>query len=246
MVEQQPSKLNTRVRFPSPAPRSSNPLDVGLGEIISDIEQGQSCSLANSYAKQSPKLRPAAWTPLPQRAYAKATRRADAGATATALKPNPSISFVISSPTLRRAATINASAMVVAEIRISSSRSSAAIHAFASASSSTIAISADVSTAMIRASRHRRRGNPGFVRHRVRALLLPRRSLVRLRAGLDEFSGRIAALPEPAARLMSVPGQDHFVTGLGAAYEFGQLSLCFSNGNSHGLPFQSQLIKWTS
>jgi hypothetical protein len=34
------SKLNTRVRFPSPAPRSSNPLDVGLGEVISDREQG--------------------------------------------------------------------------------------------------------------------------------------------------------------------------------------------------------------
>jgi hypothetical protein len=39
MVEQQPSKLNTRVRFPSPAPASNNFLEQGLLliEILSEI-----------------------------------------------------------------------------------------------------------------------------------------------------------------------------------------------------------------
>jgi hypothetical protein len=52
------------------------------------------------------------------------------------------------------------------------------------------------------------------------------------------FEQRSASLPVGSRHyrnqphgFVSVPGQDYFVTGLGAAYEFGQLSLCFSNGN---------------
>jgi len=67
-------------------------------------------------------------------------------------QPSPSISRAIATPKLRRAETISASATVPAEIRISSSASSAATQAGASGSLSTIAINAEVSTAITSAA----------------------------------------------------------------------------------------------
>src|SRR5258708_7678228 len=64
-------------------------------------------------------------------------------------KPRPSINFAISSATLRRAATIRASATVPAEIRTTGSVSSIAMQASASASPRTMAMSAEVSTAIM-------------------------------------------------------------------------------------------------
>ena len=81
---------------------------------------------------------------------------------------SPSIRRSISSPTLRRPATMSASATVPAEIRRPSSASSIAMQASASASLSTIAISADVPTAITWAGRHRRRGSPGCAPRSVR------------------------------------------------------------------------------
>ena len=63
-------------------------------------------------------------------------RRAEAGVTDTISKPSPSIMRLISSPTLRRAATIRASATVPAEIGISVSVSRTLMQASASASPS--------------------------------------------------------------------------------------------------------------
>ena len=99
----------------------------------------------------------AAFDALPLEAPQKKLRRAAAAVAVTMANPSRSMMLVTSASTLRRADTISASASVPGEIRISSSSSSAAMQPPASGSPSTIAINAEVSTAITGAARSRRR-----------------------------------------------------------------------------------------
>ncbi len=133
--------------------------------------------------KPSPKVSPAGWMPWPHTAEASATRRAVSCVTATTSIPRPSIRRATSALTLRRPATIKASETVPAEITQSKSRSSADMQASACGSSSTIAIRAEVSTAINLVGRPGHRGHPRFAQPRRRTMLwrrlLPSRRLAR-------------------------------------------------------------------
>jgi hypothetical protein len=132
-------------------------------------------------------------------------RRAEAGVTVTTSEPSPSIRLVTSSPTFRRAATMRASATVPAEIRMSSSASSAAMQASASFSSRTIAIRAEMSTAINGAGRHPRRGNPGSAR-RTSSVSCPLASVTETRMPLSSTEHRRASFSE-IIRLFNSPNQ---------------------------------------
>src|SRR5438105_12702077 len=152
----------------------------------------------------------------------------------------------ISAAIPRRAETISTSAKVPAEISISSSAASAALHGAASDSWSTIAIKAEVST-VITLGRSLRQ--TVLV---IKEILAARgagsgRRLLGSRA-LQFFEQRPARFPvqpfldrdQPHCR-MAMPGQDDFVARLGAAHQLGQLRLGVGDGDFHSaFPLSSE------
>src|SRR5271168_1086090 len=86
--------------------------EIGLGEIAADIKQGAGTLLGDFIGKAVAEIQP-------RRMCSSAPACIGCGGPRPALqisKPSPSILRVISSPTLRRAATIRASVMVPAEM----------------------------------------------------------------------------------------------------------------------------------
>ena len=160
-------------------------------------------------------------------------RRAEAAVTGSIARPSSSIRRVISSPTSRRAATISASVTVPAEITIAVSLSRTSMQSPASLSPSTIAISAEVSTAIIRASHPLHKGSPDFSPRfplpapwRHRKLVPPRAVFCVLRAGRPPRPGPTAPQPCRAWSEGSLPR-------LGAADQFRQLPFGIGYCNPH-------------
>lgn len=119
------------------------------------------------------------------------------GATA---QPSSSTRRRISGPTLRRSATISASAAVPAEINRASAVESAPMQAPASGSPSRIAIKAEVSTTITRAGHPRRRGRLGCARRSDRACDGLPHSDARPPSGHGDLPHRASAPPARGAR----------------------------------------------
>src|SRR5437764_1950993 len=167
--------------------------------------------------------------PLPHCSYVSPTRRAVAGVTETMFRSNRFSTAAILAPTRIRSEQISTAASVPAEIRISSSASSAAMQASAPGSSRAIAISAEVSNA-ITWDDHLGR-SPGQAVLVIEEILAARgagagrgvdRSLTQLlQQRPARFSVQAFLDRDQPHRRMAMPGQNDFVARFGAAHQLG-------------------------